>query len=465
MYIMAGVMVTAYLILFVLSKEETVDFGAKGFMRSFYRMAMRLYKWFCIRGKPLRFRRQVEQDLMKLHPEQTREYLCTEYYVKKIALSLLICLAGTFLGAAVSVKSANSRILSDTGLIKRGTFAEGARDIELACSCSEGVQRFKLQVEARQFSESEIEELYREFCRELPEYILGMNDSLDKVSENLYLWEEYEGYPFKVTWESSNLLLVRSDGTVNLDNADYDRTQEVELLATISYGEWERTEQIFVKIVPPPLTEEEYLYRNLEKQLNSTESESRTEQEWKLPDSWQGQKLTWHQITADEGPLVIAGAIAVSAIVYLLADKDLHDEIEKRKKQMKRDYPDVVHKLVLYLGAGITIRGAFQRTADDYERNVAEGGMQCPVYEEMLYACRELKAGNSEGAAYEQFGKRTGLQEYIRLSTLFHALDALQGVNFFPFSPFTISCHTEKVPASAARSSASHRHAPSLQSI
>ena len=32
--------------------------------------------------------------------------------------------------------------------------------------------------------------------------------------------------------------------------------------------------------------------------------------------------------------------------------------------------------------------------------------------------CRELQAGVSEGTAYENWGKRIGLQEYLRLSTL-----------------------------------------------
>lgn len=37
---------------------------------------------------------------------------------------------------------------------------------------------------------------------------------------------------------------------------------------------------------------------------------------------------------------------------------------------------------------------------------------------EMLYTCRELRSGTSEGVCYEHFGRRTGLQEYIRLCTL-----------------------------------------------
>ena len=36
----------------------------------------------------------------------------------------------------------------------------------------------------------------------------------------------------------------------------------------------------------------------------------------------------------------------------------------------------------------------------------------------MVYTCRELRSGISEGLSYEHFGKRTGLQEYIRLSAL-----------------------------------------------
>ena len=66
----------------------------------------------------------------------------------------------------------------------------------------------------------------------------------------------------------------------------------------------------------------------------------------------------------------------------------------------------------------MTIRGAFQKMAGDYTEKRKEGGALSPAYEELLYTCRELYSGASEGAAYEHFGRRTGLQEYIRLCTL-----------------------------------------------
>ena len=104
--------------------------------------------------------------------------------------------------------------------------------------------------------------------------------------------------------------------------------------------------------------------------------------------------------------------------VFLFLDRDLHERLEKRKKILRREYPEIVHKLVLFVGAGLTIRGALQKIAGDYEARRMEGGRASPAYEELLYTCRELRSGISEGLAYEHFGKRAGLQEYIRLSAL-----------------------------------------------
>ena len=116
--------------------------------------------------------------------------------------------------------------------------------------------------------------------------------------------------------------------------------------------------------------------------------------------------------------LLWAAVMTAAAAAYFIADKDLHKRLEKRKECARREYPEVVHKLALFIGAGMTVRGAFQKIAGDYEVRRQNGSRASPAYEEMLYACRELRSGVSEGASYEHFGRRTGLQEYIRLSAL-----------------------------------------------
>ena len=142
------------------------------------------------------------------------------------------------------------------------------------------------------------------------------------------------------------------------------------------------------------------------------------EKEWALPAAVEGKEVKWEQAAENKGIILWIMALAAAGAVYFLKDRDLHERIEKRKRRMKREYPDIVHKLALYLGAGMTVRGAFQKVAKEAERGRGAKEAVGPAYEEMLHACREMQAGVSEGAAYANFGKRTGIQEYMRLSTL-----------------------------------------------
>lgn len=415
MYVAAGLISILYLTLAFLSRKEAVDPKTGFALRPFHRMALHLYKWFCIHKIPVFYGRQVQRDLARLNPGEVKERIYTEYYVAKLARSLLVCLVGMFLGLAVSISARADRILSDSGVILRESYQEGDKELEVECTLPEGVQEFHIHVAARELTEEEACQMYGSFRDSLMERMLGENTSLEEVSDNLCLEETYAGYPFSVSWESSAPDIISNEGVVY---SMEEEAREVQILAVISYGDLEWEEQFAVRVIPPLLTQEEQIHRELETLLNASEENSRKETEWQLPGNWQGRELSWRQKLRDNGPILWAAAVAVAILVYLLADKDLHDEWEKRKKHMRREYPDLVHKLVLYLGAGMTIRGGFQKLAGDYEQGRKEGKPQSPLYEEVLYTCRELQAGMSEGAAYEHFGKRTGLQEYIRLSTL-----------------------------------------------
>jgi len=102
--------------------------------------------------------------------------------------------------------------------------------------------------------------------------------------------------------------------------------------------------------------------------------------------------------------------------IYFLKDKDLHDEWQKRKNAMRMSYPMILNKFVLYLGAGMTVRGSFLKIAQDWQKKGdLEGG---EIYLEMSYACNELHAGVSESLVYQRFGQRTGLEEYTKLAAM-----------------------------------------------
>lgn len=380
----------------------------------FYRAAMFFYKQACVHRLPLFSSRQVESDLKQLHPGENIQWLKTDYYVKKLSMALTILLMGGLFGAAAKFVAGESTILREDGSIPRGSFTEGKLDIQVTAELEDSTQEFQIQLWPRQLSREETEELAHRFREQLPNLIKGKNENLSKVTEQLLLEDSYRDFPFLVEWESCRPDIIGNSGTVNLPK----ESVQLELTAKFTYGEYVGEEVISVTIVPPPLTPQEQLHRELEDYLTATEQSGREEGEWQLPAQWKGNEISWSQKVEDNSLLVWAAAMAVTVLVYLLSDRDLHERLEKRKRSLQQAYPDLVHQLVLFVGAGMTVRGAFQRVASDYEKKKADMENRLPIYEEMIYTCRELQSGVSEGAAYEHFGRRTGQQEYIRLSTL-----------------------------------------------
>lgn len=112
--------------------------------------------------------------------------------------------------------------------------------------------------------------------------------------------------------------------------------------------------------------------------------------------------------------LLVFAAAAVS--VLIIADKRQKQRlIIKRKEQLRYDYSEMISKIALLVGAGMSVRGAWERMAVDYHDS---GKKMRYVYEEMWESYNQLRNGISELTVYEQFGRRCGTKEYLKFSTL-----------------------------------------------
>ncbi len=115
--------------------------------------------------------------------------------------------------------------------------------------------------------------------------------------------------------------------------------------------------------------------------------------------------------------------LITAVCIYLEMDSAVHRRAEARKTQLMLDYPDLMWKMTMLLGAGLSIRGVFFRISGEYQRQKKEDSEKKQtrrktvryVYEEVTSACYEMQRGVSEAQAYERFGKRCQLPEYIRL--------------------------------------------------
>lgn len=414
MYGIMLVVSTGFLILSVLARKQVPPSNAASLLKPFYKIALYLYQKLCNRIPGLFSSPQVERDLVSLHPGESRECLKTEYYGKKMAIFLAVIFVGTLFGAAARLAAMSGIILGEDGAVPRGSYRDGAQEISIETDYGQRQMDFYVEIEPKLLSEEETERLFQDFMEKLPEYILGSNSSLQNVAADLNLKEKYGDYPISVKWKSSAPGRVSDSGQI----FSLEEEETVTLFFQLSYGTLEKSGELSVILKPPAPTEEDLLYMELEEVLRQSQEGSLSQDEWRLPTQWRGESIRWRQVVEDNSLVLWTVALVAAMVVFLFLDKDLHGQLEKRKKILRREYPEMVHKLVLFVGAGMTIRGAFQKIAGDYEAARREGGRASPAYEEMLYTCRELRSGVSEGLSYEHFGKRAGLQEYIRLSAL-----------------------------------------------
>ena len=71
----------------------------------------------------------------------------------------------------------------------------------------------------------------------------------------------------------------------------------------------------------------------------------------------------------------------------------------------------------MLLGTGMTVRAAWEKIVQEYEMQKERMGIQL-VYEEMSNTVREINGGISEVEAYERFGKRCELTDYLKFSAM-----------------------------------------------
>ena len=135
-----------------------------------------------------------------------------------------------------------------------------------------------------------------------------------------------------------------------------------------------------------------------------------------LPGQIGTEPVIWQEIIEDSSGYFLILVLLAAGVLYWGKARELDQKLEERKRELLLDYPELVNKLALYMGAGMTIRNAFLKMGEDYKKQKERRKRY--VYEEVLMTCYELQGGRSETEAYDHFGKRCQLQPYIRLSAL-----------------------------------------------
>ncbi len=274
-----------------------------------------------------------------------------------------------------------------------------------------------ISVPEQRLTESEREAIFEQAEQEIRESFPGENASVDRIISPVVMKKSLSDGLVSAEWLFDNYDVMNPDGTILTEELS-PQGELITATVTLSYDEYERIYEFPFCVYPKEPTERERVYQELSAYFQE-EGEKEGEEALSLPSMAAGKALFWKDRKKRTGLLFIAlGGIAAVLVEASSRQKETEKKKE-RERMLMCDYPELVNKLSLLLGAGMTVSSAWERIIGLYEKQRKEGVLkERPTYEEMKVTYREIKDGVGERSAYERFGERCALRPYRKLSSL-----------------------------------------------
>ena len=355
----------------------------------------------------------LNQELFQLN--SGKKNCAREYYVRKIANTLLVSFGALILLAAVLITEARKDRSVSGGILTRPGYGENASssNLNLTISGEEESEAFEILLEPRSYSRVEVRAFLTAAQEELAGIILQDNESLDYVSRPLSFPETLQNGIVEASYEVTPYGMIDENGMIVGEVLSAGSI--VNITVTLSCQSQVRTWSFSARLYPQELTDSEQLHMEIRRAVRNAQEKDPENESIRLPSKIGDRTLRWYYPKSSAYYLLILFAILTPCLLWTHSDQKIHDEAKARHDQLDLDYSEMLWKLTMLLGAGLTIRGAFARVTAQYQ---AEKAGKRYVYEEMLLALREMKSGVPEAVAYENFGRRCGLPTYIKLGSL-----------------------------------------------
>ena len=315
-----------------------------------------------------------------------------------------------------------------------------------------------ITVSPKRYTEEEANAVFREIYDQLEELVVAEGESFANLQHDLRLMTKLPKYGVQLSWDFYPELDPALDaGSVPQDEArayyqkyrhlmDSDGTLHNETLApgtvvtgylslimstdivpTSTDGETKylKTQyhsapyRIYVGIVPRALSRYESLLLQLQQAITTEDEGSLGENMLSLPTEIDGQRIYYSE-HEDRSYLLLPllGVIAAMAI-YMRQGQARRTEKKQREALLMLDYSELVSKLMVYIGAGLTVRNALETISQHFDALIARGIKEDrPLYQELRTMVIQFRRNMPESEIYLSFGRRVNLKPYTKLVSL-----------------------------------------------
>ncbi len=246
----------------------------------------------------------------------------------------------------------------------------------------------------------------------------GDNSSLMEVRDNLVFISRAGEYGITADYTLSDYSVMNCFGEItseNIDEKGVDIVVEIEL----TYDIFSQTYEVPIKVLPKNYSDKELFVRQVLNAVESSNTGDEQSQYVKLPQEIDGTPVTFTSPQASKAPVIICLVLLIVVAVYYKMVIVVKKDMEKRENQMKLDYSEIVSKLSLLIGAGMSGVNALSRISSDYKKSIGSNEKKRRyAYDEILVTSNRIASGVSEIKAYTQLGQECRLHSYVKLASL-----------------------------------------------
>lgn len=364
-----------------------------------------------LRGKEFYTSGRAAAEIALLYPGKAGQIRLRRFYAEKLYRAAAAVVLGIVLSIAAAAMQPS--ILSEDGSVLRETYGGRNREIELTAVESSGRKvPIRTTVSARKRTAAQAEALLEETILQLDLVVLSGNSDWDHVEEDLFLPEQMGDV--QILWESGNFHVMNSSGRLNQEEIPKEGIS-FSIQGTLLCEERSKVYTRQVTVYPHFLTEEEQVQQHLQDAVRQAEEQQVYEESLQLPTEVDDAEIIWKEPDSGLLPILLILTVVMAMGLYWNEDQKLHTVLAARALQLDADYAEIINKMVLLLGAGMTVRAAWVRIAQDY---MAHHKVERYAYEEMVLSMNELQRGIPEIQVYEHFGRRCGNASYLKFSAL-----------------------------------------------
>ena len=328
--------------------------------------------------------------------------------------SAIIIMAGSVIALFLYITGALGQQKETLEEIERSEKAGKEKTVSLEAEVGEEKKTIQIQILPQEYTDQELLALSEQLWKEVEEKIPGENKSLDKVTESLYFPEEVDGYPFLLRWHTDAPSLLSAEGQIGEDIPREGSIVEIRLQIVKTGSDFKAERTFFANLYPSE--REDAFWKRLEKSLIGLEKNSRMSQRYILPDHFEGHTIIFRNKKEEKSYLIFLLAVGASIAVRAGEKREEENGKKRRLQEMELEYADMIARMAMLIGAGMTISGAFKKIAGDSGKRRQE--RKKPLYEELLITSREMDSGISEGKAYQNLGNRCHLSCLMRFTAL-----------------------------------------------